>query len=94
MNQPTPSTTPSSIAATVAMLQATFGNAPTVAVVLGSGWAGAAEQMQDAQRLSYADLAAFNAFSATQVQGHVSEIVVGHCGTQRVAMLRGRTHTY
>ena len=89
----TPSTvhTTPSIAATVATLQATFGAAPTAAVVLGSGWASAAEQLQDAQRLSYADLPAL---SPTQVQGHLSEIVVGYCGTQRVAMLRGRTHAY
>jgi purine-nucleoside phosphorylase len=79
------------VAATVAKLQAIFGAAPKVAVVLGSGWAAATEQLQDVQRLPYADLPAFD---IPQVQGHVSEIVVGHCGSQRVAMLRGRTHTY
>ncbi len=79
------------VAATVAKLQATFGAAPEVAVVLGSGWAAAAQHMQDPQRLPYADLPAFD---IPQVQGHVSEIVIGYCGAQRVAMLRGRTHAY
>jgi len=79
------------IADTVGQLQTSFGAAPDVAVVLGSGWAGAADHVQDAQRLPYA---ALTAFTATQVQGHVSELVIGRCGTQRVAMLRGRTHTY
>ena len=47
------------IDASVAKLQATFGAAPEVAVVLGSGWAGAVDQVQGAQHLSYAELPAF-----------------------------------
>jgi inosine/guanosine/xanthosine phosphorylase family protein len=78
-----------------AKLQALFGDAPAVAVVLGSGWAGAASLVEDAQHLSYAEL---SAFPQPQVEGHVNEIVVGHIssktGRQRVVMLRGRAHTY
>ncbi len=79
------------IAATVALLQQRFGAAPEVAVVLGSGWAGAVARVEDAQSLSYAELAAF---PQPKVEGHVNEIVVGRIGAQRVVMLRGRAHTY
>jgi inosine/guanosine/xanthosine phosphorylase family protein len=79
------------IAATVALLQQRFGAAPEVAVVLGSGWAGAVARVQDAQSLSYAELAAF---PQPRVEGHVNEIVLGRIGAQRVVMLRGRAHTY
>lgn len=79
------------IDASVAKLQAQFGTAPEVAVVLGSGWAGAVDQVQGAQHLSYAELPAF---PQPKVEGHVNEVVVGTMGTQRVIMLRGRAHTY
>ncbi|MBT9491166.1 MAG: purine-nucleoside phosphorylase [Paucibacter sp.] len=79
------------IDATVAKLNDLFGAAPAVAVVLGSGWAGAVSLVQDAKHLSYAELAAF---PQPKVEGHVNEIVVGSIGAQRVVMLRGRAHTY
>ena len=79
------------IANTVSILQNTFGPAPEVAVILGSGWATAAAQVQDAQRMDYAELPAFQ---ATSVEGHVSALTVGRIGNQRVAMLGGRKHTY
>ena len=79
------------IDASVAKLQALFGAAPEVAVVLGSGWAGAVDQVQGAQHLSYAELPAF---PQPKVEGHVNEVVVGTMGAQRVVMLRGRAHTY
>ena len=88
-NAPSPSLL--AITNTVHKLQETFGNAPEVAVVLGSGWASAAQQVQDAQRLDYT---ALPAFQATGVEGHVSALTVGRMGTQRVAMLGGRKHTY
>ena len=79
------------ISASVEKLQSLFGEAPAVAVVLGSGWAGAISHVQDAQHLPYGELPAF---PQPKVEGHVSEIVVGHIGAQRVVMLRGRAHTY
>ncbi|MDT8998973.1 purine-nucleoside phosphorylase [Paucibacter sp. APW11] len=79
------------IDASVARLQAEFGAAPEVAVVLGSGWAGAVDQVQDAKHLAYGEL---SAFPQPKVEGHVSEVVVGRMGEQRVIMLRGRAHTY
>lgn len=79
------------IEATVEKLKQLFGSAPEVAVVLGSGWAGAVSHVEEAQHLSYAEL---SAFPQPKVEGHVSEIVVGRIGAQRVVMLRGRAHTY
>lgn len=79
------------IEATVEKLKQLFGTAPEVAVVLGSGWAGAVSHVEEAKHLSYAELPAF---PQPKVEGHVSEIVVGRIGAQRVVMLRGRAHTY
>lgn len=80
------------ITTSLATLKATFGDqAPEVAVVLGSGWSGAVDQLQDQQHLPYAQLPAF---PQPKVEGHVAEITVGRVGQQRVAMLRGRAHTY
>jgi len=76
---------------TVRILQTHFGDAPEVAVILGSGWASANNQLHDARPIGYWSLPAF---VSTSVEGHVSELTVGHMGAQRVAMLRGRTHTY
>ena len=84
-------TDPDLIASTARILQDRFGAAPEVAVVLGSGWASATQQVQDAQRIDYAELPAFQ---ATGVEGHVSALTVGRMGAQRVAMLGGRKHTY
>lgn len=79
------------IAQAVAKLKETFGAAPDVAVILGSGWSAAAKRMQGIQRLAYAELPGF---MATKVEGHVGEMVLGRCGHRSVAMLCGRTHTY
>lgn len=79
------------IAASVDKLTALFGAAPAVAVVLGSGWAGAVSLVEEPQSLPYTELPAF---PQPKVEGHVNEIVVGRIGAQRVVMLRGRAHTY
>lgn len=79
------------IAASVEKLTELFGAAPAVAVVLGSGWAGAVSLVEDAQHLAYTELPAF---PQPKVEGHVNEIVVGRIGQQAVVMLRGRAHTY
>ena len=47
------------ITASVEKLQSLFGNAPEVAVVLGSGWAGAVSHVQDGKNLPYTELPAF-----------------------------------
>ncbi len=79
------------VAATVQALQQRFGAAPPVAVVLGSGWAGAQKQLVDVQEAALAD---FPAFVAPKVEGHTARLSVGLAGALRVAMVGGRTHTY
>lgn len=76
---------------TAEKLKTLFGAAPAVAVVLGSGWAGAVSLVQNAKHLAYTELPAF---PQPKVEGHVNEIVVGTIGEQAVVMLRGRAHTY
>lgn len=79
------------IDASVAKLNSLYGAAPEVAVVLGSGWAGAVSHVEGAKHLPYTELPAF---PQPKVEGHVNEIVVGTIGDQKVVMLRGRAHTY
>jgi purine-nucleoside phosphorylase/xanthosine phosphorylase len=83
--------TPAAIAQTVQQLQTHFGAAPTVAGVLGSGWGGVTQHLQDAKTVAYTNLAAFE---PTGVEGHAGALVIGNIGAQRVAVLAGRRHTY
>lgn len=83
--------TAATITQTAQQLQQRFGAPPAVAVVLGSGWGGVTQQLQDAQAVPYTDLAAFE---PTGVEGHAGALVVGRLGDQRVAVLAGRRHTY
>ena len=64
---------------------------PRVAVVLGSGWGGVGEHVEDAVRIPYADL---EGFPRAGVQGHSGELVLGRIGKTGVAVLSGRKHTY
>jgi purine-nucleoside phosphorylase len=80
------------IAEGAAKLEARFGAAPAIAVVLGSGWSGASEGLHGAERLPYNELPGW---PLPRVEGHVNELVVGKTAAgSRVAMLRGRAHTY
>ena len=67
-----------------------FGDAPRVAVVLGSGLGTLVEQMQRVRRSPYAELG----LPASTVAGHASEIVYGELGGNVVAVLSGRVHCY
>ncbi|MGI9135053.1 MAG: purine-nucleoside phosphorylase [Rhodoferax sp.] len=81
----------SAVEATLAQLRAAWGEAPEVAVILGSGWAGLQQHLHGAQTLAYADL---SAFAPSQVEGHRGELALGSIGRQRVLLLCGRSHTY
>ncbi|MBI5256225.1 MAG: purine-nucleoside phosphorylase [Burkholderiales bacterium] len=78
------------ITTTVTRLQAT-GRRPQVAIVLGSGWDGIADAVQDAIDIPYAELPAFPALS---VAGHAGALRLGRIGGHEVALLRGRKHVY
>lgn len=64
---------------------------PTIAVLLGSGWADLAERVVDAVTVPYAELPAF---PVVGVDGHAGRVVLGRIGAQRVAVLCGRKHAY
>jgi purine-nucleoside phosphorylase len=64
---------------------------PEVAMVLGSGLAGAARLVEEPQTLPLADIPHLRAPS---VSGHPGRLVFGRVGPVRVAVLQGRLHTY
>jgi purine-nucleoside phosphorylase len=64
---------------------------PTIAVLLGSGWAPLASRVRDAVTIPYAQLPAFPALG---VEGHDGKLVLGRIGAHEVAVLAGRKHAY
>jgi purine-nucleoside phosphorylase len=64
---------------------------PQIAVLLGSGWGALAHSVQDAVSVPYA---ALPAFPRPGVEGHAGWLLLGRIGTQNVAVLSGRQHTY
>ena len=76
----------------VARIQAAAGaRRPAMAVVLGSGWHGVADLVQDALDIAYRDLPAF---PVVGVAGHAGTLRLGRIGGVEVAVLSGRQHTY
>ncbi|MBK1612900.1 purine-nucleoside phosphorylase [Rubrivivax gelatinosus] len=80
----------SAIEASVRRLAA-LGPAPEVAVVLGSGWDGIAELVENPVDLPYAELPAFPRLA---VAGHAGVLRAGTVGDRPVWLLRGRKHAY
>ncbi len=78
-------------ASAVALRQRLGNRAPRVAVLLGSGWARFADEVQDAVELPYADLPAFPQLA---IAGHSGVVKVGRVGGVEVAVLAGRQHAY
>jgi len=64
---------------------------PAIALVLGSGWNGVADLMQNAVDVAYRELPAF---PAVGVAGHAGTLRLGSIGGIEVAVLSGRQHTY
>ena len=65
--------------------------APEVALVLGSGLAGAVRLVDGAEAVPLADLPNV---PVPSVSGHPGRLVFGRVGTVRVGVLQGRLHTY
>lgn len=74
----------------VALLQDTFGAAPSTAIVLGSGLSGLVDRLGDAKHVPYAELG----LPPTGVAGHSGAMVRGILGGVPVVMLAGRVHVY
>jgi len=78
-------------AAAVAAIRAKTGDAPGVAIVLGSGLGRLADDVSDAIRIPYADIPGWERSTAP---GHSGELVVGTLAGKRVAVMKGRLHYY
>jgi purine-nucleoside phosphorylase len=64
---------------------------PPLAIVLGSGLGGFADEARDAIAISYIDIPGF---PIPSVEGHAGRLVVGTIEGERVALFQGRGHYY
>jgi purine-nucleoside phosphorylase len=64
---------------------------PRVAIVLGSGLGGFAEEFEDAVAIPYREIPGFVSSTA---QGHVGSLVIGKVDNIPVAAMQGRVHFY
>ena len=78
-------------AAQAALLQRLPGFAPRVAIVLGSGLGGLADQIADAVSIPYGELPGF---PVSTVDGHAGVLVAGMLGGVAVLCMKGRSHFY
>ena len=65
--------------------------APRIAVTLGSGLSGLADEVESAVRIPYGELPGF---PHSGVSGHAGEVVAGTLGETPVLLLAGREHYY
>ncbi len=64
---------------------------PRIAVVLGSGLGGFADELQHAVRIAYADIPHFPRSTAI---GHAGTLVIGKLKETPLAVMQGRVHLY
>jgi purine-nucleoside phosphorylase len=74
-----------------AALRGRCGDAPDVAIVLGSGLGDFAEGLTDAITTPYGDIPNW---PASAVIGHAGKLVIGSLAGKRIAALSGRAHFY
>lgn len=74
-----------------AIARAAPGFRPKVAVVLGSGLGGFADEVKKVATIPYGELPDF---PQTTVGSHAGQLVLGHVGPTPVAVLQGRAHYY
>jgi purine-nucleoside phosphorylase len=89
----TPGADQPAVVASVARIRQAMGHRalPELAIVLGSGWDGVAEQVAAPLDIPYAELPAFPVLG---VAGHSGVLRLGTLGGRLVALLRGRKHAY
>jgi purine-nucleoside phosphorylase len=64
---------------------------PSVAVVLGSGLGGFAEELSESSSIPYREI---HGFAQATVEGHVGRLVIGQAGNAAVVAMQGRFHFY
>ena len=62
-----------------------------IAVVLGSGLGGFADEFEEAVRIPYGEIPGF---AASTVAGHAGSLVIGNVGSVPVVAMQGRVHFY
>lgn len=72
-------------------IHARAGEEVRTALVLGSGLGAFADQLEDAQAISYSEIPGF---ARPTVEGHAGRLVVGKVGGATVAAMQGRFHFY
>ncbi|HEU5198972.1 MAG TPA: purine-nucleoside phosphorylase [Ktedonobacterales bacterium] len=80
-----------SVSEAVSFIRSKSSLQPKVAVILGSGLGVLADEIQDAVRLSYADIPHF---PVSTVAGHAGMLVMGQLARQPVVAMQGRFHLY
>ena len=93
MSQPPAGTDPESLAGVAASdLTAALGTGADIAIVMGSGWAPAADAFGPAEAsVAIGDLPGF---AAPTAHGHGGEVRAVRVGDRRVLLFLGRTHLY
>lgn len=77
---------------TAAALRSRLGSTPpTVALILGSGLGGVADQIEHAVRIPFAEIPGF---ASATVAGHAGALIAGTLDGRRVLALAGRFHMY
>jgi purine-nucleoside phosphorylase len=76
---------------TVAFLRERLTERPRVALVLGSGLGGLADELEDAVRVPFAEIPGF---AASTVPGHAGLLVAGRLAGVECVALQGRYHVY
>jgi len=64
---------------------------PDIAIVLGSGLGGFADELTDSIKVPYADIPGFPRSTA---EGHAGKLVIGNSGDIAIAAMQGRVHFY
>ena len=82
---------PERIAALVDAVRGRTDLVPEVAIVLGSGLGGLADDLEDSIAIPFHELPGWPAATAP---GHVGRLLLGRLGGQTVVMLQGRFHLY
>jgi purine-nucleoside phosphorylase len=72
-------------------IRARIGATPSVAVILGSGLGGFAEELNNSVAMPYKEI---QGFSQATVEGHAGRLVIGQAGQVPVAAMQGRFHFY
>ena len=89
--RPTRPAVPEAVRVAAAALEPRLAGRPVVALVLGSGLGGLADEVEGATRIAAAELPGM---PVPRVPGHAGAVVAGRLAGVPVLVLAGRVHTY